>query len=102
MSAVTVPEDKLIELQRKAKLVDVLVEALDYFLTVVEEPPSSNCSCHISPPCGDCEEYGALREAFADARKAISKAKGQSCSTLCHPEEPCSITENGKCKAKGE
>lgn len=77
MSSVTVPEDKLAELQRKAKLVGRLVETLEYFLTVVEEPPSSNCSCHISPPCGDCEEYGALREAFANARKAIAKAKGE-------------------------
>ena len=24
------------------------------------------------------------------------------CSTLCHPEEPCFITENGKCKVKGK
>ena len=30
------------------------------------------------------------------------RAKDKVCSTLCHPEEPCSITENGKCEAKGE
>ena len=30
------------------------------------------------------------------------RAKDKVCSTLCHPEEPCSITENGKCEAKEE
>ena len=24
------------------------------------------------------------------------------CSTLCHPEEPCFITENGKCEVKSK
>ena len=33
---------------------------------------------------------------------AIAKAKEQSCSTLCHPEEECFITESGKCEAKEE
>ena len=30
------------------------------------------------------------------------RAKDKVCSTLCHPDEECSITENGKCEAKGE
>ena len=77
MKTFIVFEAKLAELERKAKLVDELVEALEYFLAIVEEPPTENCSCHINPPCGNCEEYGALREAFADARKAIAKAKGE-------------------------
>ena len=24
--------------------------------------PDRNCSCHISPPCGDCVTYGGLRD----------------------------------------
>ena len=87
--AVTVPEDKLIELLRKAKLVDELVEALENLFTRVDQ------------------DYDVIKgDWWSDerdaARKAISKAKGQSCSTLCHPEEPCSITESGKCEAKEE
>ena len=87
--AVTVPEDKLIELLRKAKLVDELVEALENLFTRVDQ------------------DYDVIKgDWWSDerdaARKAIAKAKGQSCSTLCHPEEPCLITESGKCEAKEE
>jgi len=45
--------------------------ALRCMLEVVEEPPAPNCSCHVSPPCNDCVEYGALREAIAEAKKAL-------------------------------
>ena len=45
--------------------------ALRGFMEAVDEPPNSNCSCHISPPCHDCVDYGALREAFANARAAL-------------------------------
>ena len=38
----------------------------------------------------------------AEINPTITKAKEQSCSTLCHPEEECFITESGKCEAKGE
>ena len=37
------------------------------------DPPSANCSCHISPPCNDCVEWAAIREAKAE----WSNAKGQ-------------------------
>ena len=43
-----------------------------------------------------------VKESFEKAKAAIAKAKEQSCSTLCHPEEECFITESGKCEAKGE
>jgi len=36
------------------------VEALINLLK--EETPQSNCSCHISPPCSDCVDNGAVRE----------------------------------------
>ena len=88
-NSVTIPADKLAELQRKAKLVDELVEALENLFTRVDQ------------------DYDVIKgDWWSDerdaARKAIAKAKEQSCSTLCHPEEECFITENGKCKAKGE
>ena len=34
--------------------------------------------------------------------ESFKQAKEQSCSTLCHPEEECFITESGKCEAKEE
>jgi hypothetical protein len=33
------------------------------------EAPDSNCSCHISPPCSDCVDYGDIREMKANWTK---------------------------------
>ena len=35
--------------------------------------PERNCSCHINPPCRDCEIYGAIRECLANYRKEPTK-----------------------------
>ncbi len=35
--------------------------------------PNKNCSCHISPPCHDCTEFSALREAIEEAKIAVGK-----------------------------
>ncbi|CAB5079587.1 hypothetical protein UFOVP143_41 [uncultured Caudovirales phage] len=53
--------------------IEQLRAALQHFIEVVPEPTDSNCSCHISPPCSDCLENSALREAFADARKLLGE-----------------------------
>jgi hypothetical protein len=53
-----------------------LLSALEFLCEITEPPPESNCSCHLAPPCGDCVEYGALREALAMAEASIKKAKG--------------------------
>ena len=85
-NAVTVPADKLAELQRKAKLVDELVKVLE------EVDEALYCASEWIVPI----------MLPTRVKEAIAKAKGELCSTLCHPEEPCLITENGKCEAKGE
>lgn len=54
-----------------------LLEAIRFFMDMVGEPPESNCSCHIAPPCNDCVEHIGLREAFDVARAAIAKATGK-------------------------
>lgn len=56
---------------------DDLVEALTTLHENVEPPPEKNCSCHIAPPCGDCVEYDALRDALDRARAILTKAKGE-------------------------
>ena len=84
--AVTVPEDKLIELLRKAKLVDDLVKVLE------EVDEALYCASEWIVPI----------MLPTRVKEAIAKAKEQSCSTLCHPEEECFITESGKCEAKEE
>ena len=33
--------------------------------------PVPGCSCHISPPCADCVDYGSIREAIDIARTAL-------------------------------
>ena len=50
-------------------------ELLSNLMEVVEEPPESNCSCHISPPCSDCVEWSGLREALLEARTAMKGEK---------------------------
>ena len=39
----------------------------------VDEPPDSNCSCHISPPCNDCVDYAGLRRALKEGYAALAK-----------------------------
>jgi hypothetical protein len=50
---------------------NALLAVVRAFMDVVEEPPPANCTCHISPPCRDCVDHSALREAFAAARLAL-------------------------------
>ena len=54
--------------RRVAALREALVWLLDSY-----EPPYPNCRCHISPPCNDCMEYGALREAITTARAVLAE-----------------------------
>lgn len=54
---------------------DRLWGALELMLELVPEPPEANCSCHLSPPCNDCIEYGGEREAFESAKDAIAAVK---------------------------
>ncbi|MBP6421584.1 MAG: hypothetical protein KA271_01695 [Propionivibrio sp.] len=51
---------------------DKLLAALSELIEVTDEPPESNCSCHISPPCNDCVEYSGIRRALECARAAIN------------------------------
>ena len=52
-----------------------LLAALENLMDQVS-PPDANCRCHIAPPCNDCVEWAATREAMDDARAAIAKARG--------------------------
>ena len=88
-NSVTVPADKLAELQRKAGMVDDLVEVLEDIIERWDTPL--------------WKDVPHTAEYIDAARFVLAKAKEQSCSTLCHPEEEeCFITESGKCEAKGE
>jgi hypothetical protein len=53
-----------------------LLSALQELVNCVDAP-DSNCSCHISPPCSDCVNYGGVRAALKDAAAAIAAAEGQ-------------------------
>ena len=37
--------------------------------------PDKNCSCHISPPCGDCTENDYARETLSEARAFRARQK---------------------------
>lgn len=45
--------------------------ALQDLLEVADIAPEPNCACHVAPPCGDCVEWAALREACANARELL-------------------------------
>jgi hypothetical protein len=48
-----------------------LGNALDEVLCLIETPPP-NCSCHLSPPCSDCVDYGWSREVAAVGRRILA------------------------------
>jgi len=51
-------------LQRKQDAGDLLFEELD------DKTPESNCSCHLFPPCHDCTNHAASREALQAWKEA--------------------------------
>jgi hypothetical protein len=63
-------------------------EVIEALLEMQIRPPVRNCSCHISPPCNDCVEYGGLREAMKDAQSTVDSIT----AALAQPEpEPASV-----------
>lgn len=51
---------------RDERLRELISELLGYLYI-----PERNCSCHLSPPCKDCVEWGGLREMVAAVRSAM-------------------------------
>lgn len=44
-------------------------------------PPDANCSCHICPPCDDCQNWSGQRiakEGWLDAKAMARKIMGQA------------------------
>lgn len=64
------------DVARIAKQRNELLAALELMLERIAEPPQSNCSCHLSPPCADCIDFGGEREAFEEAKAVIASVKG--------------------------
>lgn len=55
------------------------VSIIENLLDLMDRPPEPNCSCHISAPCHDCEDYSGLRMAIADAEAYIEEShKGEA------------------------
>lgn len=50
--------------------------ASEHLIEMVGHVPERNCSCHISPPCNDCVEWSALREAIQDVKDATNELNG--------------------------
>jgi len=62
------------EIDRLERANGLLVAACETFTEMVSIP-ERNCSCHLSPPCRDCEEYGGLREADKAIAAALAASK---------------------------
>ena len=56
---------------------DALLGALQDFVDN-DDTPERNCSCHLSPPCQDCVDFGGRREMLSNARNVIAKAEGSA------------------------
>jgi len=80
-SAVSRMADENIEFKEQLATVTAqrnsLEGALELMLERIQEPPDSNCSCHISPPCNDCVDFGGEREAFEVAKEALASLNGE-------------------------
>lgn len=64
-----------------------LAAALQLLLDNTDHAPDANCSCHLSAPCGDCTDYGGLREAIEEANAALA-AHGQAAADTGIPASP--------------
>lgn len=62
-------------LDRALSAVGTLACASQQLLNTMEPAPKADCSCCVSPPCGDCVSWAGQREAEADVRQAIASAK---------------------------
>lgn len=56
---------------------DAMVGAIQFALDNIYMP-EANCSCHLNPPCNDCVDHHATREALATLRAALSLAQGKN------------------------
>jgi len=52
-------------------------EVLEFYVDFTGKPPEPHCSCHLSPPCGDCVDNSQFREMHEFAA-AILKQYGPS------------------------
>lgn len=71
MSAMLREPSLLKRLEAADKRINQLRNSVELFLERADEPPEPNCSCHLSPPCNDCVDYGGLREAFSVGRELV-------------------------------
>lgn len=71
---------------------EAMIEAFDEHTDI----PDRNCSCHISPPCGDCEAYSFARDAHEEAKAALAEyVSGASDSLLRAGREVISQIDQG-------
>jgi len=55
-------------------LLEAVCDAADFVIDT-DETPERNCSCHIHPPCSDCEEYAGRRQAIDELNAALAAAR---------------------------
>ena len=84
----------------------VLMVAIESLVENVDRPPYANCSCHISPPCSDCVDYGGLREAFEWVDRALAMPTDDTAlrAALAAERERCAnaVLQRGKEAKNGE
>ena len=69
--------DRIRQLEEAIEILEVNGDLMDDELY----PPDANCSCHISPPCDDCQNWSGQRiakESWLDAKSRARKITGQA------------------------
>ena len=57
------------ELAEAGSQLEAMIDAFEEYVAL----PDKNCSCHIAPPCGDCETYSFARETVSEARAFLAR-----------------------------
>lgn len=75
MKETTKKPDVTVFVSMPAEDVERLAELIDRLRAEIA-PPQPNCSCHISPPCGDCETWSYARELIDLAEDRAESLRG--------------------------
>lgn len=76
--------DMLVAVASRVKQLEDAIEILEVNGDLMDEelyPPDANCSCHISPPCEDCQNWSGQRiakEGWRDAKARARKITGRA------------------------
>jgi len=61
------------EIKRLNRELEVCKEVIEDLMEYVEQPPDSNCSCHLVAPCADCTDHSGIRDILQTVNYLMAK-----------------------------